>query len=300
VAQQRIVTALAMSVAQLVKIAILLSVMLIVLGFSLLATWRDATSLFRNPSQLLRSLLAMNVLLPLFAAISVALVVLRPPVAIALITLSVSPVPPFLPKKQLKLVAHREYVYGLLGASSLLSIVLAPMTVALIGLVFSREASIAPAAIARVIALTVLVPFVLGLIIQRRVPTFAVRASPVASKTGIALLVAAIVPVLITMWSAMISLIGDGTLLAIIAFIVVGLAVGHLLGGPDPDDRAVLALATATRHPGVALVIAAGISPGEKLVAPALMLYLLVSAIASAPYIMWRKRQHAATVLPQD
>jgi BASS family bile acid:Na+ symporter len=105
------------------------------------------------------------------------------------------------------------------------------------------------------------------------------------------LLVAAIVPVLITMWPAMISLIGDGTLLAIVAFIVVGLAVGHFLGGPDSDDRTVLALATATRHPGVALVIATGNFPGEKLVAPALMLYLLVGAIASTPYVMWRKRQ---------
>jgi BASS family bile acid:Na+ symporter len=90
----------------------------------------------------------------------------------------------------------------------------------------------------------------------------------------------------------MISLIGDGSLLAIVAFVAVGLAIGHLLGGPDPDDRTTFALATATRHPGVALVIAAGIFPGGTLVAPALMLYLLVTAIASAPYVMWRKRRH--------
>jgi BASS family bile acid:Na+ symporter len=292
VAQQCAAAPFAMSVAQLVKIVILLSIMLIVLSFALLATWRDATSLFRNPLQLLRSLLAMNVLLPLFAAISLPLVVLRPPVAIALMALSVSPVPPFLPKKQLKLVGHQEYVYGLLGASSLLTIVLAPVTVALIGIVFSREASISPAAIARVAALTIFMPFVLGLIVHRQIPTFALRASPVTSKVGVALLVAAIVPVLITMWPAMISLIGDGTLLSIVAFIAVGLAIGHLLGGPDPHDRTVLALATATRHPGVALAIAAGTFPDEQLVAPALMLYLLVGAIASAPYVAWRKRQH--------
>jgi BASS family bile acid:Na+ symporter len=280
-----------MSLAQLIKVAILLSVMLIVLSFSLRATWRDATSLLSKPSQLLRSLLAMNVLLPLFAATLVAVFSLRPPVAIALVALSVSPVPPFLPQKQLKLVGRQEYVYGLLGTASLLSIVLAPLTIVLIGLAFSRQVRIEPAAIGRIVALTILIPFALGLIIRRLIPTFAVRASPLASKAGVLLLVAAVVPVIITMWPAMISLIGDGTLLAIVAFMVVGLAVGHLLGGPDPDDRTVLALATATRHPGVALVIAAGNFPGEKLVAPALMLYLLVGAIASAPYVMWRKRQ---------
>jgi bile acid:Na+ symporter, BASS family len=281
-----------MSVAQLIKVAVLLSIMLIVLSFSLLATWRDATSLLGKPSQFLRSLLAMNVLLPLFAATLVALFALRPAVSIALVALAVSPVPPFLPQKQLKLVAHQEYVYGLLGATSLLSIVLAPLTIVLIGLAFSRPVSIEPAAIGRIVALTILIPFALGLIIRRLIPTFAVRASPLASKAGVLLLVAALVPVIITMWPAMISLIGDGTLLAIVAFMVVGLAVGHLLGGPDPDDRTVLALATATRHPGVALVIAAGNFPGEKLVAPALMLYLLVGAIVSAPYVMWRKRRH--------
>jgi BASS family bile acid:Na+ symporter len=280
-----------MNVAQLVKVAILLSVMLIVLSFALLATWRESTSLLGKPWQLLRSLLAMNVLLPLFAATLVAVFSLRPAVAIALVALSVSPVPPFLPQKQLKLVERQDYVYGLLGATSLLSIVLAPLTIVLIGLAFSRQVSIEPAAIGRIVGLTVLIPFALGLIIRRLIPTFAVRASPFASKAGVLLLVAAVAPVLITMWPAMISLIGDGTLLAIVAFTAVGLAVGHLLGGPDSDDRTVLALATATRHPGVALVIAAGNFPGQTLVGPALMLYLLVGAIASTPYVMWRKRQ---------
>jgi bile acid:Na+ symporter, BASS family len=266
--------------------------MLIVLSFALLATWHDATSLLSKPSQLLRSLLAMNVLLPLFAAASVAVFALRPPVAIALLALSVSPVPPFLPQKQLKLVERQEYVYGLLATTSLLSIVLAPLTIVLIGFAFSRKVSIEPVAIGRIVALTVLIPFALGLIIRRLRPTIALRASPLASRAGIVLLVAAFVPVIITMWPAMISLIGDGTLLAIVAFIVVGLALGHLLGGPEPDDRTALALATATRHPGVALVIAAGSFPDEKLVAPALLLYLLVGAIASAPYVRWRKRRH--------
>jgi BASS family bile acid:Na+ symporter len=281
-----------MSVEQLIKVAILLSVILIVVSFALLATWRDATSLFSKPAQLLRSLLAMNVLLPLFALTLATVFALRPAVAIALVALSVSPVPPFLPLKQLKLVRRQEYVFGLLGATSLLSILLVPLTVILIGLYLSRQVSVAPEAIGRIVAVTVFTPFALGLIIRRMTPAFAVRASPLASKAGVLLLIVAVAPVLITMWPAMISLIGDGTVLAIVAFVTIGLAVGHLLGGPDADHRTILALATATRHPGVALVIATSNFPGEKLVAPVLMLYLLVVAVASAPYVLWRKRQH--------
>lgn len=282
-----------MTVEQLIHLAVLFSVMLIVLSFALRATWRESISLFRNPSLLLRSLLAMSVLLPVFAATLVGLFTFRPAIEIALITLAVAPVPPFLPQKQLKLVGHNEYVYGLLVATSLLSIVLAPLTVALIGLAFSRHTHIAPLAIARMVALTVLIPFALGLIINQRMPAFAERASLLAGKVGLLLLAAAVVPVLIKMWPAIISLVGDGTLLAFIAFVTVGLVVGHLLGGADSVNGTVLALATSTRHPGVALVIATGIFPGDKFVAPALVIYLLVATIASVPYVKWRSRQRS-------
>jgi bile acid:Na+ symporter, BASS family len=178
-----------------------------------------------------------------------------------------------------------------LVATSLLSIVLAPLTVALIGLAFSRHTHIAPLAIARIVALTILIPFALGLFMNQRIPAFAERASSLASRAGVLLLAAAVVPVLIKMWPAIISLIGDGTLLAFIAFVAVGLVVGHLLGGADSVNGTVLALATSTRHPGVALVIATGIFPGDKFVAPAMVIYLLVATIASLPYVKWRSRQ---------
>src|SRR5271168_2447900 len=116
-----------MSVANLIRLTELLSIMLIVFGFGLRSTVRDATTLFRHPLLLVRSVLATSVLMPLFAASIVAVFSLRPAIGIALIALAVSPVPPFLPGQQLKLVAQQDYVFGLLGASSLLAIVLAPL-----------------------------------------------------------------------------------------------------------------------------------------------------------------------------
>jgi hypothetical protein len=57
-----------------------------------------------------------------------------------------------------------------------------------------------------------------------------------------------------------------------------------------------LGLATASRHPAVAIAITSAILPGEKLVGAAVLLNLLVGAIASAPYIMWSKRVFHADV----
>ena len=90
------------------------------------------------------------------------------------------------------------------------------------------------------------------------------------------------------------SLIGDGTLLAIATFTLLGLLMGHLLGGPDAEDRTVLALAAASRHPAVALAIASASFPEQKLVLPAVLLALLTGIVATVPYSAWRKRVHAA------
>ena len=54
---------------------------------------------------------------------------------------------------------------------------------------------------------------------------------------------------------------------------------------------AVLALACATRHPAIALTIATANFPNEKLVPPAILMYLLLSAITVTPYLKWSKRQ---------
>jgi hypothetical protein len=77
-----------MTVAHAIQLTELLSIMLIVFGFALRSSVRDVTSLFRNPSLLLRSLLAMNVLLPLFAASMGAVLALRPAIVIALVALA--------------------------------------------------------------------------------------------------------------------------------------------------------------------------------------------------------------------
>ena len=87
-------------------------------------------------------------------------------------------------------------------------------------------------------------------------------------------------------------MIGDGTVIAFAVFALIGLEVGHLFGGPDPENRSVLALANASPHPGVAIAVGATLFPGQKLVALAVLLSLIVGSIISIPYTLWRKRQH--------
>jgi BASS family bile acid:Na+ symporter len=112
--------------------------------------------------------------------------------------------------------------------------------------------------------------------------------------TATALLILGALPAIIATLPAIVSLLGNGTLAAMVLLAAVGLAAGHLLGGPDRDDRTVLALATSSRHPGVAIAIAATCFPDdEKGVVAAVLLYLIVNALLSTPYQIWARHQHA-------
>src|SRR5262249_57834790 len=94
-----------------------LSVFLTVCSLGLQASLADAVWLFRHPRLLVRSLLAMNFFMPLFAVVLVMRFELNPAVRIALVLLAVSPVPPILPRVQSKLGGSPHYICGLLAST---------------------------------------------------------------------------------------------------------------------------------------------------------------------------------------
>jgi bile acid:Na+ symporter, BASS family len=283
-----------MDLATLVGAAIQASVFLIVFSLGLGSTQEDALYLLRRPRQLVRSLLSMNVVMPLVAAGLAAVFDFPGALNISLVALAVSPVPPILPKRQLRAGGRASYAVGLLMVAALLAIVFIPLALKLIALGFGKEAHVPEAAVARLVAITVLVPIAAGIVVRRLAPAFAARAARPISLGAMALLGVVVVLLLIRAWRPAVSLIGDGHVLALAAFVAIGLIVGHLLGGPDPEDRVVLALATASRHPGVALAIAAANFPQEKRVMGAILLYLLISLIVEVAYLAWRRRQLAS------
>jgi BASS family bile acid:Na+ symporter len=282
-----------MDLVKLATAAAVTSIVLLVLALGLRSSMADALYVLRRPALLLRSLLAMNVLMPLLIFALATSFNLRPAVEIALFALALSPVPPILPGKQLKLVTHEGYVLGLLVASAVASVVLAPLAIELADLHLGMRARVEPLKILEVVARSVILPLLVGILFHHLRPELAKRLARPVNVAGGVLLLVVIVPALLSLARTIFSLVGDGTLLAIVVFTVLGLLIGHWLGGPEPDNRTALALATATRHPGVALTVATAAFPNQKLVLPAIVLFMLVNLIASMPYSNWRKRQRS-------
>jgi BASS family bile acid:Na+ symporter len=235
----------------------------------------------------------MNVLMVVLAIIVAKLFNLDPAIKTAIIALAISPVPPVFPKKRQKVGATDSYAVALVVSAALASIVLIPAWLEFLGGAFSFEAHLGLGKILSIVFLKILLPLFAGILVRRFAPHFANRAVRPISLVAVVLLVIGILPVLFTSYRAMWAMVGNGVLVAVALFALVGITAGHLLGGPDPDDRSVLALATSTRHPGLAITIAALNFPERKsAVLIVVLFHLIVGTIVAIPYIKWRKSRH--------
>lgn len=284
-----------MSLAALIPLVLKLSIMLSVFAIGLKAAFSDTFYLFSRPGKLVRAFVSMNVLMPLVALLVAFTFDLHPAVKIALVALSVSPIPPILPRKALKSGGHEDYTIGLLTASAVISVVTIPITMEVVERIFGIPLQMRAREVALVVLSSVLVPLLLGMAVRRLWCPLADRAARPIAIVSLVVLIVACLPILFTSVRSILILIGDGTLLALAAFALIGIVVGHLLGGPDPDDRPVLALATSSRHPAVALAIGHANFPNQKLAGALVLVYLVLSAIIAAPYLNWTKKSQSHT-----
>jgi BASS family bile acid:Na+ symporter len=283
-----------MTVQQWLGLGLQASIMLTVLGFGLTASWPQATYLFRNPGLLLRAVLSMSIVMPVIVACLVAWVDFRYAVALALVALAVSPVPPIIQKKQLTAGGRMDYVVGLMVAMSVLAIVLVPLSLAILDRVFDKEGVVTIGAIAGIMAKTVLVPLAVGLALHQWWPASRKASGAVLAVAGILLAVTVLI-LLVGLWPIVRTFIGNGMIVAMAVVAVIGLAVGHVLGGPLEADRTALAISTASRHPAVALAVATSGPLGEIKTELAIILaYLIVATVVCIPYQKWRARHAAA------
>ncbi|HEU4619632.1 MAG TPA: bile acid:sodium symporter [Gammaproteobacteria bacterium] len=277
---------------QIIVLAFQVSIVLTVFGFGLKATFDDLLYLFRRPGLVFRSLLAVFGVMPILAIALAYAFDFRRTVEIALIALSISPMPPLLPRQEAAAGERGAYALGLMALLGAAAIALVPLWVELLSGLLGRPLGMAPGAVAAVVVLYALLPLAAGVVVSSKLPALAARIRRPITLAARALLALAVFVLLAFTFSALWALIGDGTLIAMLLFLVAGVAVGHVLGGPNAEDRTVLALSTACRHPAIGLSIAATNYPDMRFGA-AVLLYVLLGFAVGGAYVSWRKRREA-------
>ena len=279
-----------MDAKQILTLVFQVAIVGTVFGFGLKSTRDDLLYLWRRPGLLVRSLVAVLVAMPVAAVLLTKAFDFRHTVEVVLVALAISPVPPLLPQKESKAGGRQSYGLGLMLFLGLVAIVVVPLVIHLLERVFSRPFTADASAIARIVLIAVLLPIVAGMAVRAFMPLIADRLEKPMRLVANGLLLAGTVVLLVVSRQAIWAAVGNGTIFVLIAFVIVGLLVGHLLGAPEPEHSAVLALSTACRHPAIALGIAAANFPDERF-GGTIILYLLVSAVVGIPYVAWLRRR---------
>lgn len=278
-----------------IQIVVQGSLLLLIFAIGVQTSSSDLAYLVKRPSLFMRGLVAVNIIVPLCAVLLCLALPLERMTKAGIVIMSVSPLAPFVVGKMLKTGADRAYVIGTYAALMAASILIVPATFELIRLLFGRDASIPIVSIARFVGLFVALPLLAGVIAG----TWLKNTGRPNERLGVVLTYVSYVcllPILILLiyrtGGAMLGLIGDGTLAVIVLTIVAGIAAGHWLGGPETTRRMALAQAAATRHPGIALLVARRHFEDQR-VTLAIVLFLLTSVVVTAIYGKWMTRRIA-------
>lgn len=283
-----------MDPAQILKLAIVGSIVLIAFSIGLA---RPKGAILRGLSDVAgtgRAMASMFLAMPLFTLLVTWWLPMEPSARTALLALSVSPMPPILPLKEKKLGASADYAMGIQAAAGPMSLLAAPILVLVAEMIFVRDASLDALGMARTILVTIVLPLLAGVVVTHFAPSATRFAGPLRLGATVLLALGA----LVVLWKVAPKIADVATgpvMLAILLMTLFGLAVGHLLGGPEIGNRHALAVATASRHPGVAIGIAAASGIADKQPAVAVvLLYLLAGLVISLPYVRWAQMRTRA------
>lgn len=277
-----------MDAKALILLALKFAIAGTVFTYGLQANRADLLYIFQRPGLLLRSLLAMLVIMPLLVVACVYVLNLPQPTAVVLTALGISPVPPLLPKKHNKAGGVAPYGLGLLVVLALVSIVTVPLSVVFFDWLFAMPRGVVPATIMKIVLSMIIAPLALGMLVAKLIPGVAAHLLTPVRRVATLLLIAGVLVLLVQTRHAIWSTTSLWTMVAIVAFVAAGLLIGHWLGGREPGHASVLALSTASRHPAIALAISTANYPGEQF-APTLALYLIVCSVLAIPYVKWQR-----------
>jgi BASS family bile acid:Na+ symporter len=258
-------------------------------------SFQQFISLWRQPALLIRSLLAVVVLVPLVVFLLLPLFDLPPAVSAGLALLAAAPGAPMTYKRTQMAGGDPDYVASLQLTLALLAVLVTPCILAIFYAKFELAIErVSPFQVMLQIGEVTFLPVIIGLLGQRLAPKLAkVIAKPVQKIADVLFVLLLVLIVVILAIApnlrAMLNL-GAMPLAVILIMAAAALAIGHLMGGPPRQQRSTLAIACIARNVGLTLYIAGLCDYGQQVI-PTLLTYLIVGAILALPYSVWNKRQ---------
>jgi len=277
-------------VLNILKIIAPLSVALIVFAQGLKISTGEVMNYFRErPWLLVRSLIAVLIIVP---AVALAIILmLKPPkeVAVALSILVSCPPAPLMIKATPNLgKGSAAFMASLHLSLAVLALITVPAILYIISIPLGFHADVNLVKMMMILSKTILIPVVLGMAIRSYFPAFADKASPVLDKVGTIGLLILVIVVLVKFFPALLNM-DLWSYLVISVVSASALSVGHFLGPKDPHERTSLAIESGVRHPALALTIAVS-NYTAAIALPILVPSVLVFIIIAVLYMVLQKK----------
>ncbi len=276
-------------------ILVTVTIFSLMLSIGVSHSFQELTFLWRRPRLLLRSLLAVIVLVP--ASVGLLLWVFELPGAVAtgIAILASAPGAPLTYKRSQMAGGDPVYTASLQLTLALMAVMITPLILSIFGALFELDAVwVSPFKVARQVAVVTFLPVIAGLLVQGFAPKIAnVILKPVRMLSNILFVALVAILIMAPVFSPEIgmALHADGRPAVVIGIMaLISLAIGHLLGGPFPRYRSSLAISCIARNVGLALYISGLSDEGQSLIAT-ILTYMLLGALLAAPYSVWRKWQ---------
>ena len=244
----------------------------------------------RNTRLVVLSLLANFILMPLAALALASVLALDPPLRVGLLLLGLASGAPFLPKLAQLAKGHLAFAVGAMVLLMVVTVGYLPLVLPL----FLPGVSVDPVTIARSLFLLMLLPLALALAVRARFPVMAARSKSVLDRVSTLSLILLTLLIVVANVSNVLSIFGTRGILAGLLFIAIGFGTGWFLGGPDVENRRVLALGTAQRNIAAALVVA-----GQSFSDPKVVVMVVVVAIVGLLVLMPVSRRLAVTTIQE-
>ena len=279
-----------MDIKSVIMIVAQLSLISLVAAVGLRTNWHDVLRTMRNAGLVLRTVLAVNVVVPLTAIIICGLLPIPLPIKVGIVIMAVSPPAPMLSARLLQAGVESYLAVGLDFALVLLSVIIVPLTIALLSWNLSVQGSISPVAVAKLAAISVLLPLTVGMLVRSLVGPPVWRLAKILTVLGYVGLGLVVVAVIYARGRDALELVGDGAVFAIFVTVLAGIAAGHSLAGRNPSAKMAAALAAALRQPGLAALIAWQNFPNQNVELTA-VLYVATAAAVSLVYQVWMTKR---------
>ena len=275
------------------QVLVLIFVLSTLFSVGLLVSARQVLAALQQRRSLAVALCANFVVLPGAALALCWGLQLAPPMQAALLLVTTAPGSPVMLRLNEFARGDQAKAVGLLVLLTSLTMVYQPLVLPMLlpGL------SVSPMPIARTLVLTVLLPLVLGMLLKARWPALAGRLRPALARLGniSAVLSCFILLPLVYLDALKDVALNGGGLLVLLLYLPLAVGAGWWLGGPDADQRRLLALCCGQGSMGAAFVIAVHNFNNPHVIAM-LLLILWASLALLIPLALVFRRQSLGDV----